>query len=83
MNGNQMDTTCFEIVNETNLDLYFNGYIASLEGVQYFDNLDYLNCNLNLLTSLPSLPNSLTWLECSYNLLTSLPPLPNSLLYLK
>jgi hypothetical protein len=36
----------------------------------------------NLLTSLPSLPSSLTYIECHQNLLTLLPPLPSGLQYL-
>ena len=82
MNGNQMDTTCSGIVNATSLNVTY-GNISNLSGVEYFDNLNNLNCYNNQLTSLPTLPNSLTALDCSYNQLTSLPTLPNSLTSLK
>jgi uncharacterized repeat protein (TIGR01451 family) len=78
MNGNQMDTTCAGIVSEDSLIvLYYN--ISNLFGVQYFDNLSILICYNNQLSSLPSLPNSLTNLDCRYNQLISLPALPNTL----
>ncbi len=78
MNGNQMDTTCSDIVNATVLDVSWLG-ISNLYGVQFFDNLNQLNCNTNPLTNLPSLPSSLTDLNCGDNQLSSLPSLPSSL----
>jgi len=81
MNGNQMDTTCEEIVNSAFLTV-MNSSISNLFGVQFFDNLLNLNCADNQLTSLATLPNSLISLTCQYNQLTSLPALPNSLTYL-
>lgn len=81
MNGNQMNTTCSQIVNSTQLMLNSSN-ISDLTGIEYFVNLTYLSCAVNLLTSLPSLPNSLVNLDCSINQLTSLPTLPNSLTYL-
>jgi hypothetical protein len=44
-----------------------------------YDNIIYINCSSNKLTSLPELPNSLQELYCSHNKLSSLPKLPNSL----
>jgi uncharacterized repeat protein (TIGR01451 family) len=79
MNGNQMDTTCAGIVSEDSLNVSFSG-ITDLSGIEYFVNLQILNCNLNQLTSLPVLPSSLEKLSCGNNLLTSLPALPNSLI---
>ena len=82
ISGNQMDTTCALIVNEdTVIVSYLN--IAEITGLQYFDNLKYLKCNNNLLTSLPNLPDSLEYLQCDYNQLDSLPQLPSLLYYLK
>ena len=81
MNGNQMDTTCAELVNATTLNVN-NSNISNLFGVRYFDNLLTLSCNSNQLNSLPALPNSLTSLSCSNNQLSSLPTLPNSLISL-
>jgi uncharacterized repeat protein (TIGR01451 family) len=78
MNGNQMDTTCTEIVNETSLNVSYSS-LLNLMGVQYFDNLQYLNCSDNSLISLPVLPNSLLQLFCSNNLLNNLQTLPDSL----
>ena len=78
MNSNQMDTTCTQIVNEDTVDVsYLN--IAVITGVQYFDNLKYLKCNNNQLTSLPNLPVPLTFLKCDNNQLNNLPALPNAL----
>lgn len=74
MNGNQMDTTHAQVVNCTNLNLSSLS-IQSIDGIQYFDALEMLNCDQNDLTSLPPLPSSLEFLHCSSNQLTSLPQL--------
>ncbi len=76
-----MDTTCTAITSATFVTCS-NLSIGDLTGIQYFDNLQYLTCCYNLLTTLPALPNSLQSLSCAYNQLTSLPVLPNSLTYL-
>ena len=78
MNGNQMDTTCTQIVNETDLWLD-NLSINDLTGIRYFDNLLYLYCHYNQLTSLPILPSGLIQLSCNHNQLANLPSLPNLL----
>jgi len=81
MNGNQMNTECPEIVNEIYLYLsYF--YIEDLTGIEYFVNLEVLNCSENSLSWLPNLPSSIQYLYCEYNNLTELPDLPASLKYL-
>ncbi|MNK09002.1 E3 ubiquitin-protein ligase sspH2 [compost metagenome] len=67
-----------DIQAEGSLDL-LGLNISSIEGVQAFENLLNLNCGNNLLTSLPSLPNSLINLQCYKNQLTELPVLPASL----
>ena len=54
-------------------------YISNLEGLQYFIRLTYLDCSDNLLTSLPTLPSTLTELRCQANQLTSLGNLPASI----
>jgi Leucine-rich repeat (LRR) protein/pimeloyl-ACP methyl ester carboxylesterase len=56
--------------------------IKSLEGINGFLQLWYLNCSTNQLTSIPTLPNSLTTLLCSNNQLSSLSSLPSSLVSL-
>ncbi len=78
MNGNLMDTTCYEVVNTTSMSC-FNSQLYDLTGIQYFDNLQFLDCSGNHLDSLPLLPNSLTELFCRDNLLSSLPILSDSM----
>jgi hypothetical protein len=78
MNGNQMDTTCPQIVNQTYFFSYFDN-IADLTGIEYFDNLTLLICENNLLTTLPPLPDSLKHLSCMHNNITNLPDLPPAL----
>ncbi len=76
--GNQMDTTCADIINEEYVYIG-NQNISDLTGIQYFDNLDELACSDNTLTNLPTLPAALRYLYCDYNLLASLPTLPAKL----
>jgi len=76
--SNQMDTTCSLIGLFVELDVS-SKMIGSLEGIQYLKNLKELNCSYNQLTSLPSLPSSLTNLNCIWNQLSSLPSLPSSI----
>jgi len=72
--------------NITYLNISGEG-ITSLDGIQFFNNLDTLLCSDNQLTSLPELPDNLKHLDCSsaYNFLneiTILPELPDNLEYL-
>ena len=61
-----------EALNIKKIDVA-NKQISSLEGIQYFPNLDYLSCNGNQLTSLDvSGCTALTCLNCYSNALTSL-----------
>ena len=76
--SNQMDTTCSAITTMTYLYLGYKN-IADLTGVQYFDALTTLNCNNNLLTTLPPFPATLTAMDCSNNDLTFLVNLPPNL----
>ncbi len=76
--GWEMDTTCNEVVNETYLNCNY-WEISSIEGIQYFDNLEDLDCSNNQLTTLPTLHNLLTTLNCTDNQLITLPTLPSSL----
>jgi len=85
MDGDQMDTTCPSIVNET--VLYIGSWgttpesmkVSDLSGIQYFVNLEELDCRYNLLSTLPELPGTLTFLNCSYNNFVELAELPISL----
>lgn len=76
--GNLMDTTDVTVTTLTQI-VIFNNSITDLSGIQYFTALLTLFCENNQLTSLPSLPNSLTEFYCANNQLTSLPALPDSL----
>jgi Secretion system C-terminal sorting domain len=74
----QMDTTSAAVT--TRLDIECTGLsIADLTGVEYFDNLHYLNCYNNQISFLAKLPPILETLECQRNLLTNLPALPSTL----
>lgn len=80
--GNQLDTTCTQVLATTYLNTSYQ-HISSLEGVQYFKNLDSLKCNSDTtLTYLPALPKGLRILECRNDSLVTLPALPDSLVRL-
>ncbi len=82
MNGNQqLDTSCTGIINTTSLDVSILN-ISDLTGIQYFKNLNILNCSQNNLQGLPSLPATLTYLDCSSNKMNGLPALPPGLITL-
>jgi hypothetical protein len=66
MNGNQMDTTCPNVVGILSLNLN-NSNITNLDGVQYFDNLKALRCVGNHITSINELPMGLGVLDVSNN----------------
>lgn len=75
--SDQLDTTC--VATQRGLLDCSNLNISSLEGIQYFNSLDYLDCSHNLLVNIPKLPDTLVTLICNNNQLTSLPDLPASL----
>ena len=62
--------TTTQLQNLTSLNVSGKG-IGSLTGVEKFTYLKTLDCSNNSLTSLPSLPSSLTTLDCHSNALTS------------
>jgi Leucine-rich repeat (LRR) protein len=63
----------YELGEHTNWEVVITGEIASLEGIEYFTGLTYLNCLYNQLTSLDLSKNTaLTTLYCSWNQLASL-----------
>jgi len=76
--GDSLDGSCLAVLNATALILNSKN-IYNLNGIQAFQNLQILNCAQNQLSTLPTLPFSLTLLDCSLNQLTSLPNLPSSL----
>jgi len=51
--------------------------VTSINGVQYFNALETLDCSNNKLGGLPSLPATLKTLNCSFNEITGLPNFPN------
>jgi uncharacterized repeat protein (TIGR01451 family) len=82
MNGNQLDTTCAQIVLEDSVTINpfpmppGSGGIIDISGIEYFVNLTYLDCQGENIASLPTLPDSLKVLNCSENQITNLPSLP-------
>ena len=57
-NGDSLDTT--SVMVTTAIQISCAGQrIHSLEGIQYFDQLTDLNCNVNYLSTLPQLPATL------------------------
>lgn len=77
---------CAAIADEDSLNIQGLG-IRSLEGIQYFTSLVYLNCSSNKIESSPSLPSSLLHFEMAHNVseddpFSYLPQLPNGLKYL-
>jgi uncharacterized repeat protein (TIGR01451 family) len=81
MNGNLMDTTCTQIIIEDSINVISAG-IINLEGIQYFNNLQYLNCAGNQISTLLSIPASLIEFNCFGNYLSLLPALPLTLIKL-
>jgi len=79
MNGNLMDATCSQIVNEDSLILFGLG-IRDLAGVEYFSDLISLNCSSNYLTSINFLPSNLHDLNCFGNSISSISSIPDSLI---
>ena len=65
------------------LDLPFMSSFSSINGIQFFDDLTYLSCWGQNLTSLPELPDGLLKLICFSNQLISLPELPEGLIELQ
>ena len=63
-------------------NLEYKYHYDSFHLISYYDNIVYLDCSYNNLTSLPELPNSLQILYCGSNQLSLLPELPNSLQHL-
>jgi gliding motility-associated-like protein/uncharacterized repeat protein (TIGR01451 family) len=78
MLGNNLDTTNTQVINATVVDVD-SLHITSIDGIQYFDNLQTLNCGRNYIATLPMFPNALTNLICKQNVLTQLPDLPSTL----
>ncbi len=72
----QMDTTNLSIINAISIDVSGKN-ISNLDGIQYFDKLEFLYCSGNYIQEFPSrLPNGLYYLIASNNKLISLPQLP-------
>lgn len=66
----------------TTLDCSSNN-IYTLDGLEYFTNLDSLTCSYNPINVLGELPESLEYLDCSHCInLNNIPNIPHSLKYL-
>ncbi len=78
MDGNQLDITCSEIINEEVVDLNAMN-IENVDAIHYFLNLKSFTCVENKITSLPQLPSNLLKLDIGMNQLTLLPELPERL----
>lgn len=78
MNGNQLDATCLDIVNEENLILN-SLQIENIEGIECFTHLKVLECIENNISSISQLPKTLVKFDCSMNQIKNLPSLPASL----
>ena len=74
----QMDTTCVGILNVFSLNIE-SMHIEKIEGIEYFTNLTFFNCDDNNIMDISKLPNRLIHFTCIYNKLNSLPQLPDSL----
>ena len=70
--------TTSQLQNFTSLNVS-DKYISSLTGVEKLTYLKTLNCSNNQITSLPTLPSSLTTLDCHSNQITSYTNFPTSL----
>ena len=75
---NLLNNYPFDIIK---LDLSFK-QINDILNLDKFCNLTELNCNVNKITSLDNLPNSLTKINCSDNKIKNLDNLPKSLIML-
>jgi len=84
MNGNQMDTTCIEIITEDTLIISYptDPLISNLVGIQYFDGLISLQCSNNTISYIPTFPSLLERIDCSSNQLITMPNLPSNLRFL-
>lgn len=79
MVGNSLDTTFTAITNATIVDIPSSYSVTSLQGIQYFDNLDILTVNNHPVTTIPFLPQNLIELNAAYCNLTNVNNFPASL----
>ncbi|UAY52021.1 DUF7619 domain-containing protein [Ferruginibacter albus] len=84
-NDLMLDTTCIAtIADSLIIDMEFRDIVESLDGLQYFKSLKYLDfSNCTNLTTIPAFPSSLQYLDLSQcpNLVI-IPSLPSSLQHL-
>jgi len=81
MSGNQLDTTCNAVLNATDMECY-GIPIKDLTGVQYFKNLQTIDCSNDSIYTIPAFPPNLKSINCRINPLLSLPALPQGLVHL-
>ncbi|MFN8308452.1 MAG: T9SS type A sorting domain-containing protein [Chitinophagales bacterium] len=81
MQNNRLDTTCPAILSATSLTM--NGIkVSNLSGIEYFKNLEMLECQNDSLVTIPAFPQKLLSIDVEWNNLTTLPEMPNTLLSL-
>ncbi|MCE3280071.1 MAG: hypothetical protein K0S44_2262 [Bacteroidetes bacterium] len=80
MSGNQLDTGNIQVKTLDTINVS-SDTICSLEGIQYFTSLKYLDCSNNRLDTLLNLPDSLKALNCSLNRLIYIMEIPDSVTF--
>jgi uncharacterized repeat protein (TIGR01451 family) len=86
--NNLLDTTCAKTiktlnVNSSQWDQWENKpLIKNLKGIEYFTNLETLNCNYSGIDTILNLPNSLVHIEFRYGQLKLIKAFPKSLTYI-
>jgi uncharacterized repeat protein (TIGR01451 family) len=82
MSGNLLDTSSTAVTTLTTMDIADDS-VFSLEGIQYFTALQYLDCSYNQLDTLTQLPDSLKTLICSTNRIAYIDAFPPALQLLR
>ena len=76
-----IDTTCSGVLSLDSI-ICKSLAIKSINGVEYFKSLHYLDCSSNSISIIKSLPQTLTYFSCNFNQITVLPVLPPNLSWL-
>ena len=81
LTGSQLDTTCPAVINATGMSIAAPDLrqIQSIEGVEFFSNLNFLTCSQTSIQTLPKLPKRLKTLYCTNNQINFIGSLPDSL----
>src|SRR5580704_15678765 len=72
LTGSQLDYTCVQV--QTATSVFCGGIpIADLTGIEFFPNLDTLDCSSTSLTTWPIITSPLTYLNIQYDQFDTLP----------